>query len=286
MGSLYITDVLNNALANVGAVCGKTNEFSAELDSIDYFNTKKNGVANSCSIFQCDMAYRSTRDANLEPCPDKWDAYYFLYQPSNPKNNCGAGCTQQAGYFKNNDAWYQEPDACTGDWIFYTNDGGTNDGGETYYHVGLVVDWGDWDELGGRGGYKVVEGNTDGGYVAIHYVPFGDSRIGGFGRPRYDGWECPVKESEPEPKPTPNPGPEPKPEPTTYEYQVTTNGGILRLRSASNTRSSYLIGIPNGTILSVDAVVDGEEIGGDTGWLHTSYEGFTGYVARYWTTKL
>lgn len=278
MGSLFIADVLSNAYANVGAVCGKTNEFSAELDSIDYFNTKKNGVANSCSIFQCDMAYRSTRDANLEPCPDKWDALFFLYQPSNPKNNCGAGCTQQAGYFKNNGAWYQEPDACVGDWIFFTNDGGN-----TYYHVGLVVDWGYFDELGADG-YKTIEGNTNGGYVGIHYYKFGDSRIGGFGRPRYDGRECPVKESEPEPIPEPTPVPEPKP--TTRKFRVHTNGGILRLRSAPNTDSAYLIGIPNGTELDVSTIVEGESINYNTDWARTSYNGYCGYVSCAWIEEV
>lgn len=273
MGSLYITDVLSNAYANVGAVCGKTNEFSAELDSIDYFNGKKNGVANSCSIFQCDMAYRSTRDANLEPCPDKWDAYFFLFQPSNPKNNCGAGCTQQAGYFMNNSAWYQEPDACTGDWIFFTNDGGNS-----FYHVGLVVDWGYFEELGADG-YKTIEGNTNGGYVGIHYYKFGDSRIGGFGRPRYDGWECPVKESEPTPEPEPNPAPVPEPTPTTQKFKVVTRYDPLRLRSAPNTDSACLDLIPKGTIIEVSKFVEGEMINWNTAWARTTYNGKTGYCS-------
>ena len=116
MGSLFALDFLNNCVSNIGAVCGKTNEFSAELDSIDYFNGKKNGIADSCSIFLCDMTYRSTRNASLEIEPDKWDAEYFLFQPD---RSAGAGCTQQAGYFKNGGAWFTDPsDAERGDWVF------------------------------------------------------------------------------------------------------------------------------------------------------------------------
>ena len=281
MGSLYCKPIIDLAYEQVGNVCGKTNEYSAELDSVNYFNGKKNGVANSCSIFQCWLAYRNTLDANLEPCPDKYDAYYFLFQPSSSRQNCGAGCTQQAGYFKNGGAWYEEPDACTGDWIFFTNDGG-----QTYYHVGLVVDWGYFDELGAEG-YKTIEGNTDGGYVAIHYYKFGDSRIGGFGRPRYDGWEL-ASNPTPDPEPTPEPVPEPTPtpEPKLKKYQVHTNGGILRLRSAPNTDSAYLIGIPNGTDLDVDEIVSGEMINWNEDWAHTTYNGYTGFVSCAWLVEI
>lgn len=190
MGSLYAKDVIDNCWANIDAVCGKTNEFSAELDAIGYFNTPKNGVANSCSIFLCDMTYRSTRNSSLEIDPDKWDAEYFLFQPD---KSAGAGCTQQAGYFKNGDAFFTDPsEAEKGDWVFFTNDGG-----DTFYHVGLIVDWGFVEELG-CDGFTTVEGNTNGGYVAYKYYRYDDSRIGGFGRPRYDGYEVPSSEKEPD----------------------------------------------------------------------------------------
>ena len=278
MGSLYLKPIIELGLAQVGNECGKTNPYSAELDSVNYFNGKKNGVANSCSIFQCWLAYRNTLDADLQPHPDKYDAYYFLYQPSSSRQNCGAGCTQQAGYFKNGGAWYQEPDACTGDWLFYTNDGGN-----TYYHVGLVIDWGEYPELGGKGGYKVLEGNTDGGYVAIHYVPFGDSRIGGFGRPRYDGYElntAPTPEPEPEPSPNPGTDPEPTPEPSVRLFRVRTNSGSpLRLRAAPNIDSACLGLIPNGTVIAVSKVVNGEMINWNEEWAYTTFNGYTGYAS-------
>ena len=207
MGSFYAKDFIDNCYANVGAVCGKTNEFSAELDSINYFNGPKNGVANSCAIFLNDMTYRGTRNSDGEIDPDKWDAYYFLYQPSNPAANCGAGCTQQVGYFKAGGAFFTDPsEAERGDWVFFTNDGG-----ETYYHVGAIVDWGYVEELG-CDGFTTIEGNTNGGYVAFHYYKYDDYRIGGFGRPRYDGWAIDDKDSngdgyEPDPEPAPAPDP-------------------------------------------------------------------------------
>jgi len=204
MGSLFAKDFIDNCFANVGAVCGKTNEFSAELDSVNYFNGPKNGVANSCAIFLNDMVYRATRNSDLEFEPSKYDAYYFLYQPSSSAANCGAGCTQQVGYFKNGGAFFTDPsEAERGDWVFFTNDGG-----ETYYHVGAIVDWGYVEELG-CDGFTTIEGNTNGGYVAFHYYRYDDYRIGGFGRPRYDGWSLDEKDDsdyvapEPEPEPTP-----------------------------------------------------------------------------------
>ena len=90
---------------------------------------------------------------------------------------------------------------------------------------------------------------------------------------------------EPTPEPTPVPAPEPKPEPVSMTYKVTTNGGVLRLRSAPNTSSAYLIGIPNGTSVKVDNIVKGEPINYNTDWAHTSYGGYTGYVSCRWMTK-
>ena len=51
MGSCYAKIAVDYALDQVGNECGKTNKYSAMLDDIDYFNTKKNGYADSCSIF-------------------------------------------------------------------------------------------------------------------------------------------------------------------------------------------------------------------------------------------
>ena len=247
MGSLYKQDVIDVAYEQVGKECGKTNEFSWELDQVEYFNYPKNGVADSCSIFIHDMTYRATRNANLEPEPSKWDAYYFLFLPDNNKANEGAGCTQMANYFKRAGAWYEEPDAETGDWIFFTSNGG-----ETYYHVGYVVDWGTY-EINGKmvDAYKTIQGNTDGGYVAIKYVPFGDSRIGGFGRPRYDGDVCPTAPDD-DVEPTPEPTPEPQPEPTpTYEEKTVSVNTFLAVRTGASTDCDKIGELYNGATVYV-----------------------------------
>lgn len=284
MGSLFIDDVVSEALSHVGEVCGKTNEFSAELDSVGYFNGPKNGVANSCSIYLHDMTYRSTRNASLEIDPDKWDSYYFLFCPSNPASNCGAGCTQQAGYFASgNSLYHSTQDAAVGDWCFFSHDGG-----ETYYHVGLVTDWG-YNEDEGCDGIWTVEGNTNGGYVGTHFYSYGKCAelSCAFGRPRYDGRTCPTGEKEPEPqkedpKPTPIPEPEPtpEPEPSVRLFRVMTNSGSpLRLRAAPNIDSACLDLIPNGTVVAVSKIVDGEMINWNEEWAYTTYNGFTGYAS-------
>ena len=96
---------------------------------------------------------------------------------------------------------------------------------------------------------------------------------------------APVPEPTPEPTPAPAPQPAPAPVPSTTTYKVTTNGGVLRLRSAPNTSSAYLIGIPNGTYIEVSSIVKGEPIGGNTDWAKTSYKGYNGFVACRWITK-
>lgn len=88
-----------------------------------------------------------------------------------------------------------------------------------------------------------------------------------------------------EPEPTPEPTPEP-PKPSKELWKVTTNGGVLRLRSAPNTSSANLFGIPNGTVLEVTDIVQGEPIKYDTRWAKTCYGGYNGYAACRWMTKL
>lgn len=107
----------------------------------------------------------------------------------------------------------------------------------------------------------------------------------------YNAYSEAIVEPEPEPTPAPEPIPEPTPEPTpvpvpsTVTYKVTTNGGVLRLRSAPNTSSANLIGIPNGTYIEVSSIVKGEPIGNNTDWAKTSYGGYNGYAACRWLTK-
>ena len=170
MGSCYAKKVVDTALSEIGYQAdGKYNKYAEELDDINYWNMPdKNGVADWCSIFVSWCVYKSTL-----PDPDKWDSHYFLFQPDSGEN-LAAGCGYAANYFMNNDAWTDNPER--GDQVFFVKSNGV------YYHTGIVVDW---DE----NGIYTVEGNTNGGKVAKKFYKYSDSKIAGYGRPRYDGWD-------------------------------------------------------------------------------------------------
>ena len=183
MGSCYAKYAVDYALAQVGCSCGKTNEYSAMLDSVHYFNTKKNGYADSCSIFvNACVLIGGCVDPDFfdEPDTAKWTGLYMMYEPQDG-SNAAAGCTQAAGYFKANNAWYTDPkDFERGDQIFFWKSN------KAIYHTGIIVDWNDE-------GLKVVEGNTTyegiSGMVGLKLYPYNSDKIAGVGRPRYDGWE-------------------------------------------------------------------------------------------------
>lgn len=168
MGSLYKKNVIETALKEVGYQAdGKWNKYADELDAVDYFTGcgKKQGL-DWCCVFVCWCIYKNT-----EPDPDVWDAHFFLYQ----SDSCDMAAVVKyaADYFKQNNAFDTDSKyACTGDQIFFRNESGLS-------HTGLVVDWDD------RGIYT-VEGNTNGGKVAKKFYSYGDSKIAGFGHPRYD----------------------------------------------------------------------------------------------------
>lgn len=181
----------------VGKSCGKTNEYSAYMDSYSFYNTKKNGVANSCAIFY-DTAIMKT----MTPEANANAGRAILCEPN--VDNCGAGCAQKVQYYKNAKRWVtKHSDAQSADEIFFRRDSAVSKSNPLgVYHTGAVVDW-------DKKGFYVVEGNTNGGMVAQKFYPYGDSRIAGFGRPKWTGWERPKEE-----KPEPDLKPEPKPEPT------------------------------------------------------------------------
>ena len=196
MGSLYAKDVISTALNEIGYEAEGSNKkytiYSAELDAVDYFNTKKNGSADWCAIFVIWCMYANTRNANGEIEADKWDAEYFQYQPD--RSTC-AGVGYMADYYQKNDAWISDPsDLERGDVVTFRN----------YAHTGLVVDW-DAD------GFYTVEGNVDGGKVAKRFYRYNDPNVDGFCRPRYDGFEFKPDES----------GSNDNTEPTVQEVKIT-----------------------------------------------------------------
>lgn len=170
MGSLYAKDMVDLAIDQIGYQAdGKYNKYAEELDRINYFNMPdKNGVADWCAIFYCWLAYKCSK-----PEQSKWDAHYFLFQPDSGED-LAAGCGYAADYYMQNNAWTDNPER--GDQVFFQKSNGV------FYHTGIVVDW---DEKG----IYTVEGNTNGGKVAKKFYSYDDSKIAGYGRPRFDGWE-------------------------------------------------------------------------------------------------
>lgn len=176
----------------VGNVCGKSSEYAKQMDSVDFYNFHKNGVANSCALF-CDCSVlNSCTDPSFDEDPDgaKWTALSAMYEPQTPGTNEGAGCVQKVGYFKNAGAWFDDPkDFCELDEIFFaSSDYKTPSNPYGVYHTGMIVDWGYIEELG-KDGFTTIEGNTDGGHVAYKYYAYDDPRILGAGRPNWDGWK-------------------------------------------------------------------------------------------------
>lgn len=188
MGEVYVKTVIDLALQQVGKECGKTNEYSKQLDSVEFYNFPKNGVADSCSIFVDDMVFRAS-----DPQTAKY-VRSVMYEPN--KDNCGASCKYAAEYFKKNKAYITDPHAFQlGDKIFFKKKDGK------LYHTGLIVGLGDKIET--------VEGNTNGGKVAKKSYSFNDEKIDGAGRPRYTGYEPKQEGPKEDPEPTPVPTPAP-----------------------------------------------------------------------------
>ena len=129
----HAEDVAALALKQVGNSCGKTNQYSAELDKVKFYNGPKNGVANSCSIFVDDMVFRCSTPQTAS------DVRAILYEPN--VDNCGAGCAQAASYFKSHGAWVSKAEnAKIGDKVFFAADQyKKKENPYGYYHTGVVV---------------------------------------------------------------------------------------------------------------------------------------------------
>ena len=249
----HAEDVAALALKQVGNSCGKTNQYSAELDKVKFYNYPKNGVANSCSIFVDDMVWRCSEPQTAN------EVRAILYEPN--VDNCGAGCAQAASYFKSHGAWISKAEeAKVGDKVFFAADQYKNkDNPYGYYHTGVVVSI-DYSSKT----FKTVEGNTNGGKVASKSYSFSETKVtkGGFGRPKYT------------PKPSPEPTPPPTPEPTDNTYKVVRIKTFLAIRNTPEYRSDNKnkVGeLYNNTIVTVIETSGGwAKISGDC-WVSMGY---------------
>lgn len=259
MGSLYAKDVIKIAQDWLGYHEGDNNWtiFAKVLDDCFYFDPQYKQNVAWCATF-CDFcALQAALPEDRSNDEKKYDAQYFLYQPSKYNYSCSAN--EFANYFKAVDAWYtSEPKA--GDMIFF-------DYGSGIAHVGIVED--------ADGCITTIEGNA-GDMVQRKWYDFDDSRIAGFGRPRYDGAD---EKEDNHSKDDSKPKPEPTPEPDTKEYTVQTySGDALRLRAEPNTSSEQVGWVDNGTTFEAEEIVEGECIGGVDTWVY--YNG--GYASgRY-----
>jgi hypothetical protein len=261
MGSCYAGLTVAYARAQKGKPCSKTSEYAKQMDAINFYNTPKDGAADSCSLYVDNCVLHGCVDPSYEDDPEgaKWTALYMLNEPQSPGANEGAGCAQAVSYFQAMGEWYTDTkDFERGDKIFYRRSSAVSKKNPLgVYHTGLIVDWGSFN---GKDGFIVSEGNTSGGIVDEKFVAFNDSKIAGAGRPRYDGWlPIPAADDddniEPAPEPTPDPV-IPEPTPTGKEYTVSVNS-FLRVRNGPGTDYPIVDKLYNGETVTVYEEQDG-----------------------------
>lgn len=137
---------------------GNYTKYARDLDKISYFNGRKQGF-DWCAVFYDAL--------HVYTLGDGLSARVALYQPD-AKYNCGAGCTQQAQYYRDANAFYTDPKP--GDQIFYGKPGDEA-------HTGLVIEVSDKSVV-------TIEGNVNNAVRLItHSIK--DGSIIGYGRPRY-----------------------------------------------------------------------------------------------------
>ena len=159
---------LDDKTANAGY--NNWNKYARDMDNIpEFFNGSKNGY-HWCAVFTCWCLMKAFGTA---------EAMRMLFLP---KDSAGASCTYLASRFRAKGRLYN--DAIVGDFALFTNDGG-----KTFFHVGIVtgVD---------KNWVYTVEGNTSGGsgVVANGGGVFAKKYRRGynklrFGRPLYDAVE-------------------------------------------------------------------------------------------------
>lgn len=180
----YLEKASKNSLDDKTANAGSANitKYARDLDNVSYFNGRKQGVA-WCATFVCwcfNKAY------------GKAAALKLLCQPTNTKNNAGAGCKHARNYFKAKGRLFDTPKV--GDQIFFYSADKSQ-----ISHTGLVynVD---------NSKVYTVEGNTssasgvvaNGGAVAKKSYSLTYGRIAGYGRPDYGTQVEDTEAAEPE----------------------------------------------------------------------------------------
>lgn len=138
---------------------GNYTKYARDLDAIKYFNGKKQHY-DWCAVWVCWVMVKMLGDG--------MSARSAMYQP-NASYNCGAGCTPQAAYYRENNAFFTSPKI--GDQIFYGVPGDEE-------HTGLVIEVADNKVI-------TIEGNVQNQVMLISHS-INDKSIVGYGRPRYE----------------------------------------------------------------------------------------------------
>lgn len=133
-------------------------KYAADLDRTNWYNGAKNGFPY-CDVFYDWLFYKAFGD----PLGRE-----MICQPA---GSAGAGCLYSAQYYKNAGRWHTA-NPQSGDQIFFSYSPGE------YSHTGIV-------EAVNGGQVVTIEGNTT-DMVARRSYPLGDSRIVGYGRPRWE----------------------------------------------------------------------------------------------------
>ena len=158
--------IIDYAISQIGykETGNNITKYAAEIDRNwpNFYNGKKQGAA-WCDIF---VDYCFLHNFGYEK------ALNMLCQP--PKS-CGAGCKFSAQYYKTAGRWHNTPNA--GDQIFFYVGGEIN-------HTGIVI------KVDSSKVYT-VEGNS-GDEVKKHSYSIYNTKIAGYGRPRYDESSVPV----------------------------------------------------------------------------------------------
>lgn len=151
---------LDSKTANSGSA--NWNKYAAYIDSNapDFYNGRKNGY-DWCDIFN-DYCHIKASDVET--------ARKAIYQPL---KSTGAGCSFSASFYRSNGAWISRGAGTPkpGDQIFFGKVG-------SEYHTGIVV------AVDSKNVYT-VEGNSS-EQVAKRTYALTDTKIAGYGRPKYD----------------------------------------------------------------------------------------------------
>lgn len=269
MAKIYSKPTIQWYKDQVGYSSGstKSSKYSKTLDSVGWYNSRKNGYTNWCAIFYDAGIYE-----NAQPNSNITEDRALVFEPS--RDNCGAGCAQKIQYYRDAGRWYPHKakgcPAQTGDEIFFGSSeykSKTNPLGA--YHTGAVIDW-------DSKGLYTAEGNTNGkGDVSKRFYSYGDSRILGFGRPNWTGSEPPKEETpiqKPEPVAPSEPAPAPEKPATSSgrKYKVIAVRG-LNIRSGTGKEYKKLGALNYGDTITVYETKNGWGRIGNGRWVCMDY---------------